>query len=161
MVESEQAGMKRILSIAVLLILGSGAMVWLYPRLVRPPVVTQTTPSVAQSPEDALFRGDVAAQTPIAAIVLRDIQQGIKPEKFKTGNRRFDGEWAIGTYQMAVMGLGQMILAHPELRAAYLPTIEQCVERLLQPEAIAFGTEAYGENGLAALNSAEGQVTPI
>ncbi len=86
----------------------------------------------------------------------QDIQQGIKPEQFKTGNRRFDGEWAIGTYQMAVMGLGQMVLAHPELREAYLPTIEQCVERLLQPEAIAFGTEAYGENGLATLNSANG-----
>jgi Linalool dehydratase/isomerase len=149
--------MKRLLLIAVMLILGAGAIAGLYPRLVRQPETSQTAPSaVARSPEAALFIGDLAAQKPIAAIVMQDIQQGIKPEQFKTGNRRFDGEWAIGTYQMAVMGLGQMVLAHPELREAYLPTIEQCVERLLQPEAIAFGTAAYGENGLAALDSANG-----
>jgi hypothetical protein len=153
MVKSEQAEMKRILLIAVVLMLGSGVIAGLYPRLARPPQATQTA---LLSTEEALFIGDLAAQKPIAAIVVRDIQQGIKPEQFKTGNRRFDGEWAIGTYQMAVMGLGQMVLAHPELRETYLPTIKQCVERLLQPEAIAFGTEAYGENGLTALNSAEG-----
>jgi hypothetical protein len=158
MVESEQAGMKRIWLITVMLMLGSGAMVWLlYPRLVRPPVATQTAPSaVAQSTEAALFYGELAAQKAIAAIVVRDIQQGIKPEQFKTGNPRFDGEWAIGTYQMAVMGLGQMVLAHPELRETYRLTIEQCVEKLLESASIAFGTAAYGENGLAALNSANG-----
>jgi hypothetical protein len=153
---------KKVLFTALILIVGSGAIAWFYPRVaefhgIRQPVENPTAQSTAvQSIEAALFLGDLPAQKPIAAIVLRDIQQGIKPEQFKTGNPRFDGEWTIGTQQMAVMGLGQMVLAHPELRETYLPSIEQCVEQLLQPGTVAFGTEAYGENGLVALNSAEG-----
>lgn len=108
------------------------------------------------STEEALFQGDLAAQKALATIVLRDIQQGINPEKFKTGNARFNGEWTVGTYQMAVLGLGQMILAHPELKSEYLPAIEQCVEQLLKPESMEFGITAYGENGLENLDKADG-----
>jgi hypothetical protein len=154
--------MKKTLWIALILIIGSGTIARLHPSLLtfhkpkqapeNPTAPAAATPSIAE----ALFQGDLEAQKPIAAIVIRDIQQGIKPEQFKTGNPRFDGEWTIGTYQMAVMGLSQMILAHPELRPTYLPIIEQCIEQLLQPNAIAFSTAAYGKNGLDTLNDTAG-----
>jgi hypothetical protein len=57
---------------------------------------------------------------------------------------------------MAALGLGQLILEHPEARGAYLGAVEQCAERLLDPEATAFGAEAWGEHGLSALASRSG-----
>lgn len=75
---------------------------------------------------------------------------------FRTGSPRFDGEWALVTQQMAVLGLGQVVLAHPQRRAAYLPTIQGCVKRLLDPAMTAFGEEAWNEQGLRALESGKG-----
>lgn len=75
---------------------------------------------------------------------------------FRTGSTRFDGEWALVTQQMAVLGLGQIALAHPQRRVAYLPTIQGCVKRLLDPKMTAFGEEAWNEQGLRALESKNG-----
>jgi hypothetical protein len=75
---------------------------------------------------------------------------------FRTGSSRFDGEWALVTQQMAVLGLGQIALAHPQRRVAYLPTIQGCVKRLLDPKMTAFGEEAWNEQGLRALESKNG-----
>ncbi len=105
---------------------------------------------------DALWRGEVQAQKALADKVIKDIQQGISPTSFQTGSDRFDGEWAVGSYQMAVLGLGQVILTHPQLRDQYLPAMERSVEKLLAPELNRFGTAAWRENGLSSLNSAQG-----
>lgn len=97
---------------------------------------------------DALFDGDAEAQGALAREVAAYVASDGAAKALHTGSSRFDGEWTLVTYQMAALGLGQIALAHPELRAAHLPSIEASVARLLEPDATAFGAEAWGERGL-------------
>lgn len=96
----------------------------------------------------AFFDGEVEASRVLAAAVAADAQAGVSAARFHTGDARFDGEWALVSNMMAALGLGQVALAHPELRAAYLPAIEAAVERALAPETTAFGATAWGARGL-------------
>lgn len=105
---------------------------------------------------DAIHRGDRSAQEPLARAVAHAIRSGVGVSSFHTGSARFDGEWTLATHQMAALGLMQVALAHPELRAELLPAIETCAERVLDPASTAFGAEAWGERGLDALESTNG-----
>lgn len=109
-------------------------------------VETVSTSSVDRPVDkiDALFAGNRTAQTVLAAPVLQDTAQGISAEMFETGSARYDGEWAVGSYQMAVLGLGQILQSHAELASAYLPAMERSVERLITPEMNQFGTPGLG-----------------
>lgn len=126
----------------------------------RPTVVQPIagTPKVEQQiayadASEALFYGDLQAQQALATKVIKDIEQGISADTFNTGSDRYDAEWAAGSYQMAVLGLGQMIWSHPELKEDYLPVMKSCVGRLLSPEMNQFGADAWGEDGLSVLNA--------
>ena len=92
---------------------------------------------------EALFEGDPAIQTALARGVVEDLEAGVSTASFHTGSPRFDGEWTLGTYQMAALGLSQIAAAHPELKGELVPSIEAAVERLLAPETTAFGAEAW------------------
>jgi hypothetical protein len=105
---------------------------------------------------EALFRGDLEAQTALARGVIDDLEAGVTTASFHTGSPRFDGEWALGTYQMAALGLSQVVLAHPELKAELVPSIEASLERLLAPETTAFGTEAWHGSAFADLATDRG-----
>lgn len=104
----------------------------------------------------ALFQGDAAIEAALARGVVDDLEAGVTTASFHTGSPRFDGEWALGTYQMAALGLGQVVLAHPELKAELVPSIEASLERLLAPETTAFGAEAWGAAPLADLATDRG-----
>jgi hypothetical protein len=67
---------------------------------------------------------------------------------------RFAGEWALVTHQMTALGLAQLCLAHPELRARYAPLATQAAQKSLLPEMRDFGRRAW--HGEDALNSLEG-----
>ncbi|MEP7126937.1 MAG: hypothetical protein ABJE95_38755, partial [Byssovorax sp.] len=82
----------------------------------------------------ALFEGDREHQAALARGVVDDLEAGVSAASFHTGSARFDGEWTLGTYQMAAIGLSQVVLAHAELKDELLPSIEASVERLLAPE---------------------------
>lgn len=75
---------------------------------------------------------------------------------FSLGSTRFEGEWALVTYQMTILGLGQMVLAHPELRDRYVPVMERAATKMMMPVQRDFATEAWGTDGLAALGSMRG-----
>ena len=109
----------------------------------------------ADQERDALAQ-EFQLQKPLVDKVVEDIGRGISKDDFNTGDARFDGEWVLGSYQMAALGLGQFIQAYPEFRDEYLPVIEQCAERLVAAETNAFGTEAWGEEGLSSLGSDNG-----
>lgn len=97
-----------------------------------------------------------AAQVELAREVAATASAGVGAEDFHTGSPRFDGEWAFGTHLMTTLGLGQVALAHPELRAELLPAMTHSAERLLAPETNAFGTEAWGNVGLQTLRGGHG-----
>lgn len=105
---------------------------------------------------EALFAGDLEAQRALARGVVDDLEGGVSAASFHTGSPRFDGEWTLGTYQMAALGLAQIALAHPELKDELTPSIEASVERLLAPETTAFGAEAWGAAPLDDLASDRG-----
>ena len=95
------------------------------------------------------YEGSLQVAEPLARQVAHEVGSGVDDSAFHTGSSRFDGEWALGTHQMAVMGLAQFALAHPEQADEVLPAIEVAVDRLLSPEMRAFGTAAWREDGLA------------
>jgi hypothetical protein len=104
----------------------------------------------------AFYAGERATQEALAAEVAATVRAGVSAGSFSTGGALFDAEWALVSYQMAALGLGQLILEHPEARGAYLGVIEQCAEHLLDPGATAFGAAKWGEPGLSALGSRNG-----
>jgi hypothetical protein len=111
---------------------------------------------VAGRDAGAYFVGEAGAEEGLAREVAAYVRSGVSTSAFHTGSARFDGEWTVVTHQMAALGLGQIALRRPELRAAYLPVIELCLERLLAPDTTAFGTEAWGERGLDRADSEGG-----
>ncbi len=118
--------------------------------------VNGSNQKVYSSQAEAIFAGDLAAQKTLADQAIAAVQQNIDPAVFKTGSPRYNAEWTIATYQMTALGLSQMAIAHPELKAEYNPIIEKCLDNLLRPETVAFATEAWGENGLLEFSSNKG-----
>jgi hypothetical protein len=96
------------------------------------------------------------AQLELSRSVAGQLTSGVAASSFHTGSPRFDGEWAFGTFLMATLGLGQAALAHPVARAQLLPAMQQAVAQLVSNETNAFGTEAWGNVGLAELSRGEG-----
>ena len=120
----------------------------------KTPVAIEEREDLSQA--ELLYKGDIQAQQALADAVIQDIEKGISADDFQTGSDRFNGEWVLGSYQMAVLGLGQILLAHPELKETYLPVMEKSIGRMLSPELNEFATEAWGERGLESLNSDNG-----
>lgn len=104
----------------------------------------------------ALYAGDAAAQTALAGEVSAYVTSGVAASAFHTGSKRFDGEWAFGTFTMAALGLGQVALAHPDQQGAYRPAMEQCAAALVSKETNAFGEEAWGTFAFDGLPGGEG-----
>ena len=104
-----------------------------------------------------LFDGELAAQDALAREVARalDAQPG-RRQFYRSGASRFDGQSAIAIYQMAILGLGQIIREHPERRVAYLPAMRAAAERLTDPRTLPTATRAWKHNGLVAMAPGEG-----
>jgi hypothetical protein len=70
---------------------------------------------------------------------------------------RFAGEWALVTHQMTALGLAQVCLAHPEVRARLAPEVTRAAAKSFLPEMRSFGTRAWGgEDAMASLGGAHG-----
>jgi hypothetical protein len=93
---------------------------------------------------DALYDEDRTAWLGLADEVARSVDPPPTPADFWTGSDRFDGEWAVGTCQMALVGLAQVIDRFPDTRDRYLPAMRRCAHALTSDAAVAFGTEAWG-----------------
>lgn len=96
------------------------------------------------------------AQVELARGVAAMARAGVAAGSFHTGSARFDGEWAFGSHLMTTLGLGQVALAHPQLRAELLPAMRESVARLIAPQTHAFGTMAWGNSGLSTLRDGHG-----
>jgi hypothetical protein len=98
------------------------------------------------------WRGDAARQTELARSVGDWIGQPLGPEHFKTGDPVFDGEWLFGTYQMAVLGLGQIAMEHPEMRVECLRLMEDCEDRMLLARVREFDAKVWKQDPLEDLD---------
>jgi hypothetical protein len=64
---------------------------------------------------------------------------------------RFDGQSAIAIYQMAILGLGQIVIDHPEKRSEYLPAMREAADRMVDPATLGYAAKLYGANGVEAM----------
>lgn len=82
---------------------------------------------------------------PLARSVAFHVEHraGIGP--LTTGSSRYDGERVVAMYQMAAMGLAQLVLDHPSHRGELLPAIRAAADALVAPETWAFGGAAYND----------------
>lgn len=103
-----------------------------------------------------LLASSAPSQVELARALATTVSAGVATSNFHTGSERFDGEWVFGTFLMSTLGLGQVVLAHPEQRAALVPAMERSVRELVSDQANAFGTAAWGTRGLATLATGEG-----
>ena len=76
-------------------------------------------------PAEPLFDGELAAQDALAREVARDVSRAGERQFYRSRSARFDGQSAIAIYQMAILGMGQIIREHPERRAEYLPAMRR------------------------------------
>jgi hypothetical protein len=102
------------------------------------------------------YKGERGEWEPLARHVAGWVEVGVDASNFHTGGARFDGEWALGTYQMAALGLGQVALEHPELAEELRPVVADAAEALLEPGLRSFGTAAWGDDALEALETEQG-----
>jgi hypothetical protein len=105
---------------------------------------------------DALFDGDLAVQQAFADRVARAIETHDGLHFFRTGRPRFDGQSAIAIYQMAILGLGQTVLEHPELRDRYLPAMRSAADRLVDPRTLGYAASRYGQHGVVRMAPGQG-----
>jgi len=67
------------------------------------------------------------------------------------------GEWGLVTDQMTILGLGQVVLAHSELRDRYVPIMEKAAEHMTRPSQRAFATARWGSDGFEHLDDDRGE----
>ena len=116
-----------------------------------------TLPSHVVGCDAHLFlEDDLATERALADSVAEFARRAPNEEAFHTGSARFDGEWAFGSALMSIVGLAQVVEAHPELRSRYLPAMEQAAEQLMREETSAFGRDAWGEGPLTGLAHGQG-----
>jgi hypothetical protein len=103
---------------------------------------------------DGFFDGRLETQLPHALAVAADELSAAPPSAVAD---RTAAEQELARRQMAVIGLSQLVLAHPEQRDAFLPAIHRAAAALVTEETLAFATRAWnGERGLAALAGPHG-----
>jgi hypothetical protein len=93
----------------------------------------------------AYFDGDLETQDALARTAMVGILAQEGPTAYRTGNLRFDGQSTVAIHQMALLGLGQIVLDHPERREAYLPAMRAAAEHLANPATIIYAEEVYAK----------------
>lgn len=105
---------------------------------------------------DHWFDGDAATEDSLARSVAASVLSQRERQIYHTGHARFDGQSAVAVYQMTILGLGQIALAHPELRARYLPAMRSAAARLVDPRTLDYATKVYGHSGRSYMAPGEG-----
>jgi hypothetical protein len=105
----------------------------------------------------AWFDADLAHQAAMARTVVDAIESAPPNGTFyRTGHDRFDGQSAIAIYQIALLGLGQVLLAHPEKKAEYASAMRHAAEHLVDPKLLPYAAAVYGHHGTTRMDPGEG-----
>ncbi|MCE7895131.1 MAG: hypothetical protein DYH12_36425 [Sorangiineae bacterium PRO1] len=104
----------------------------------------------------AFLSGDLETQDALAQAVVRSVLEQKELTFYRTGQSRFDGQSAVAIYQMTLLGLGQIVLDHPEKRQAYLPAMRVAADRLVNPQTLSYAASVYGQHGVTRMDPGEG-----
>lgn len=91
----------------------------------------------------AYFDGELEAQDALARTVMKGVAEQRGATAYETGNLRFDGQSTVAIHQMVLLGLGQIVLEHPEKREAYLPAMRAAADRLASPATLVYAEQVY------------------
>jgi len=111
---------------------------------------------IAGGDASSYYDGDLAADDALAQTLSRAVLEHPELLYYKTGSPRFDGQSAVAIYQMTLLGLGQVLLAHPEKRAEYLPAMREAGKRLASPTVLTYAASVYGHSGIVWMGPGEG-----
>ncbi len=112
--------------------------------------------SVAGWRADRFFEGDLGVQDPLARDVASRILASPDRHFYQTKSARFDGQSAVAIYQMAILGLGQVVLEHPEKRDEYLPAMRSAADRLVDPKTLEYAASVWGAHGVTRMAPGQG-----
>jgi hypothetical protein len=98
------------------------------------------------------FSGELATERELGDEVAR----ASLSRRGRAHAERSSGQMAVALDQMAILGLGQIVREHPELRDAYLPAMRAAAARLVDPRTLGFAKARWGESGLVAMAPAAG-----
>ncbi len=105
------------------------------------------------APADGWLEGDEDLQAALADDVAAALLAHPGGVFYRTG---VDGQSAVAIYQMALLGLGQVVLAHPERAEDYLPAMRAAADQLVAPGTLQYAAERYGRHGAVAMGPGEG-----
>jgi hypothetical protein len=103
-----------------------------------------------------LFEGALPAQDALARDVSERVRRAPDPLVYSTGYARFDAQSSIAIYQMTILGLGQIVLEHPETREQHLPVMREAARRLADPRLYGYLRDVYANDGLGEGRLGEG-----
>ncbi|MBW2736779.1 MAG: hypothetical protein JRH20_30705 [Deltaproteobacteria bacterium] len=119
-------------------------------------VIRILTPQICGIGSDSWLHGQRDVRESLANHLVAFEARDDRSRHEATANR-FAGEWALVTHQMTALGLAQVVLAHPELKERYLPTLAVAAGKTFFREMRGFGTRAWhGQDAMASLSSNNG-----
>lgn len=76
-----------------------------------------------------------------------------RPERllFQTQSKRFNSQSSVAIYQMAILGLGQIIQEHPRLRDEFLPAMRSAADRMVDARTLNYARDEYGSDAIVDL----------
>lgn len=105
----------------------------------------------------SLFDGDEAAQDALARNLSTAILAHPGATFYPVGaDLRFEGQSALAAYQMTILGLGQIVLEHPDKRDAYLPAIRAAADHLVDPATLKYAARVYGSHASVSMTDGAG-----
>ncbi|MFO0663026.1 MAG: hypothetical protein U0174_03695 [Polyangiaceae bacterium] len=85
----------------------------------------------------------------------KQVERMAQSMQFRTGSKRFDGEWAMGTNLMTAIGAAQTAMQHPGSRDDALVILRLAMDRLADPNTRAYDGEAWNQDALRSLGEDE------
>lgn len=85
----------------------------------------------------------------------KQVERMTQTVQFRTGSKRFDGEWAMGTNLMTAIGSAQVAMQHPKSRDEALVILRLAMDRLADPNTRAYDGDAWNQDALRSLGEDE------
>lgn len=99
------------------------------------------------------YKNDRSVILPLAETVRAYTDKEITSNDFSTGSNLFNGEWLFGSYMMTAMGLLQTVHLFPDTNEKYLPTIENCLKKIITEEVKQFDKNSWNEDPIESLGN--------
>lgn len=85
----------------------------------------------------------------------KQVERMTQTVQFRTGSKRFDGEWAMVTNMMTAIGAAQVAIQHPSTKEDALVILRLAMDRLAEPSTRAYDSDAWNQDAMRSLGEDE------